>query len=29
VGIFGRFEDLPTDAWKRVIETNVFGYVAQ
>jgi short-subunit dehydrogenase len=27
VGIFGRFEDLPTDAWKRVIETNVFGYV--
>jgi short-subunit dehydrogenase len=27
VGIFGRFEDLPTDAWKRVIETNVFGYM--
>ena len=27
VGIFGRFEDLPTDAWKRVIDTNVFGYV--
>jgi NAD(P)-dependent dehydrogenase (short-subunit alcohol dehydrogenase family) len=27
VGIFGRFEDLPTDAWHRVIETNVFGYV--
>lgn len=27
VGIFGRFEDLPTDAWRRVIETNVFGYV--
>jgi NAD(P)-dependent dehydrogenase (short-subunit alcohol dehydrogenase family) len=27
VGIFGRFEDLPTEAWKRVIETNVFGYV--
>ena len=26
VGIFGRFEDLPTEAWKRVIETNVFGY---
>jgi NAD(P)-dependent dehydrogenase (short-subunit alcohol dehydrogenase family) len=27
VGIFGRFEDLPTEAWKRVVETNVFGYV--
>jgi NAD(P)-dependent dehydrogenase (short-subunit alcohol dehydrogenase family) len=27
VGIFGRFEDLPTDAWRRVIETNVLGYV--
>src|SRR3954447_10998807 len=27
VGIFGRFEDLPTEAWKRVIETNVLGYV--
>src|SRR3954471_751232 len=27
VGIFGRFEDLPTDAWHRVIEINLFGYV--
>src|SRR5215204_2923167 len=27
VGIFGPFEDLPTDAWRRVIETNVFGYL--
>src|SRR5688500_17105696 len=27
VGIFGHFQDLPTEAWKRVIETNVFGYV--
>jgi NAD(P)-dependent dehydrogenase (short-subunit alcohol dehydrogenase family) len=27
VGIFGRFEDLPSDAWRRVIETNVFGYM--
>jgi NAD(P)-dependent dehydrogenase (short-subunit alcohol dehydrogenase family) len=27
VGIFGRFEDLPTEAWKRVIETNLFGYL--
>ncbi len=27
VGIFGRFEDLPSDAWRRVIATNVFGYV--
>lgn len=27
VGIFGRFEDLPSDAWRRVIETNLFGYV--
>jgi NAD(P)-dependent dehydrogenase (short-subunit alcohol dehydrogenase family) len=27
VGIFGRFEDLPTEAWRRVIETNLFGYV--
>jgi short-subunit dehydrogenase len=27
VGIFGHFQDLPTAAWKRVIETNLFGYV--
>jgi len=27
VGVFGRFEDIPTDVWRRVIETNVFGYV--
>ncbi|HYC02335.1 MAG TPA: SDR family oxidoreductase [Azospirillaceae bacterium] len=27
VGIFGRFEDLPSDAWNRVIETNLLGYV--
>ncbi len=27
VGIFGRFEDLPPAAWRRVIETNLFGYV--
>ena len=27
VGIFGRFKDLPTEAWRRVIEINVFGYV--
>lgn len=26
-GIFGRFEDLPSDAWRRVIETNVIGYM--
>src|SRR3954451_13745043 len=27
VGIFGRFKDLPTPAWRRVIEVNLFGYV--
>lgn len=27
VGIFGRFEDLPPNAWRQVIETNLFGYV--
>jgi NAD(P)-dependent dehydrogenase (short-subunit alcohol dehydrogenase family) len=27
VGIFGRFEDLPSDAWRRVLETNLFGYM--
>lgn len=27
VGIFGRFEDLPSEAWRRVIETNLFGYL--
>ena len=25
VGIFGRFNDLPSDAWEQVIRTNVFG----
>lgn len=27
VGAFGRLESIPTDAWKRVIETNLFGYL--
>src|SRR3954452_17640248 len=27
VGIFGRFKDLPTPTWRRVIEVNLFGYV--
>ena len=27
VVIFGRFEDIPSDVWRRVIETNLFGYV--
>jgi NAD(P)-dependent dehydrogenase (short-subunit alcohol dehydrogenase family) len=27
VGVFGRFEDVPSDVWRRVIETNLFGYV--
>lgn len=27
VGVFGRFEDIPSDVWRRVIETNVFGYM--
>ncbi|CAO3410096.1 SDR family oxidoreductase [Azospirillum largimobile] len=25
VGVFGRIEDIPTNAWHRVIETNVLG----
>ncbi|HYF89218.1 SDR family oxidoreductase [Azospirillum sp.] len=25
VGVFGRIEDIPTDAWHRVIQTNVLG----
>lgn len=25
VGIFGRFKDLPSEAWEQVIHTNVFG----
>mgnify|MGYP001316316811 CR=1 FL=1 len=25
VGVFGRFEDIPSDVWHRVIDTNVFG----
>ena len=27
VGVFGRFEDIPSAVWRRVIETNLFGYV--
>ncbi|WP_207460538.1 SDR family oxidoreductase [Azospirillum sp. SYSU D00513] len=27
VGVFGRFEDIPSEVWRRVIETNVFGYM--
>jgi NAD(P)-dependent dehydrogenase (short-subunit alcohol dehydrogenase family) len=27
VGAFGRLESIPTAAWKRVIETNLFGYL--
>jgi len=27
VALFGRFEDTPIDAFRRVIETNLFGYV--
>ena len=27
VGVFGRFEDIPSDVWRSVIETNLFGYV--
>jgi NAD(P)-dependent dehydrogenase (short-subunit alcohol dehydrogenase family) len=27
VTLFGRFEETPPEAWRRVIETNVFGYV--
>ncbi|MFC0708657.1 SDR family NAD(P)-dependent oxidoreductase [Azorhizophilus paspali] len=27
VGVFGRLEDIPSEAWRRVIETNVFGYM--
>lgn len=27
VHLFGRFEELPYDDWRRVIDTNVFGYV--
>jgi short-subunit dehydrogenase len=27
VGVFGRLESIPTEAWRRVIETNVFGYL--
>ena len=26
-GIYGRLEDVPTDAWRRALETNVLGYV--
>lgn len=27
VGVFGRFEDIPLDAWRRVVETNLYGCV--
>ncbi len=27
IGVFGRLESIPMDAWRRVIETNLFGYV--
>jgi NAD(P)-dependent dehydrogenase (short-subunit alcohol dehydrogenase family) len=27
VGVFGRLESIPAEAWRRVIETNVFGYM--
>lgn len=27
VSLFGRFEDLPGDAFRRVVETNLFGFV--
>lgn len=27
VGVFGRFEDIPSDVWRSVIDTNLFGYV--
>ncbi len=27
VGLFGRFEDTPLEAYRRVIETNLFGYI--
>jgi NAD(P)-dependent dehydrogenase (short-subunit alcohol dehydrogenase family) len=27
VGVFGRLESIPTEAWRRVIETNLFGYL--
>ncbi|WP_207478325.1 SDR family oxidoreductase [Arenibaculum pallidiluteum] len=27
VGVFGRFEDIPADVWRQVLETNLFGAV--
>jgi NAD(P)-dependent dehydrogenase (short-subunit alcohol dehydrogenase family) len=27
VTLFGRFEEVPPEAWRKVIETNLFGYV--
>lgn len=27
VGVFGRFKDIPSDVWRRVIDINLFGYV--
>src|SRR4051794_2546843 len=27
VGVFGRFDDVPSEVWRSVIETNLFGYM--
>lgn len=27
VGVFGKLEEIPSDAWRRVVETNLFGYL--
>lgn len=27
VGVFGRLDSIPSDAWRRVIDTNVLGYM--
>src|SRR3954452_295876 len=27
VGVFGRFDDVPSEVWRGVIETNLFGYM--
>ena len=26
-GVYGRFEDIPTQAWRRALDTNLLGYV--
>ena len=26
-GVYGRFEEVPAEAWRRAIDTNLFGYV--